>query len=123
MGQDEFRRPLEILRQDELPPRERRFGAGRLDEIDIGAMPGHVGFQGIDGSQADHGIGNLDGGKVRPRRLDFLPECFRFLLPGQPEGGAVPLEIQHPPDNLGPFRHLGGRFDRDEKAEMVEGGW
>ena len=121
MGQHEFRRLFQVLGQHVRTAGEGRFRPGRLNQVNIGPVTGHVGFQGIDGSQLHHGRGDGDRRQHAPCLLHLCLQFRRFSGPLEPEGQAVFFKGEDAADDFQAGRIVLRGFCLGEQAEPVQG--
>ena len=120
VGQHEFRGLFQILGQYVFASGQSGFGPGGFHQVNVGPVPGYVGFDRINGGQPDHGVGYFHFGQQRAGFGNFFcqPVCFRG--PVIPEDFSVFFKIGDPAYYFHPGFFVGFRFYRNKQPETVQ---
>ena len=120
VGQHEFRGLFQILGQYVFASGQSGFGPGGFHQVNVGPVPGYVGFDRINGGQPDHGVGYFHFGQQRPGFGNFLCQSFRFRGPVFPESFPVFFKRGDPAHDFHPGFFVGFRFYRNKQPETVQ---
>ena len=110
VGQHEFRGLFQVFGQHIFASGQSGFGPGGFHQVNVGPVPGHVGFDRINGGQPDHGVGYFHFGQQRAGFGNFFCEPVCFRGPVFPEIVPVLFKSSDPPYDFHPRFFVGFRI-------------